>query len=241
MCGIEMVKKSIINVLLIGNDDSIIYLSKIKKKNINIIWEKDITHIKEISNVLSHFDIVFWDSDEYEKNNVYLDDTIMNKIILMENINLSPTREVACLKIMKNLENLECVEVLVDPERDISVLKSDLEFFFKEIDKKLFFVDYKIYSIASRVMVSFLIEAIRMVENSLISIEELDQIAIYGMGMKKGPLQLADEIGLDKLKQELVQLENQTGEYKYRPSYLLNNMIHSNVLGKYSGEGFYKW
>ena len=56
-----------------------------------------------------------------------------------------------------------------------------------------------------------------------------------------GPLQLADFIGLDVCLSILEVLQDGFGLAKYAPCPLLVNMVHANVLGRKSGQGFYDY
>ena len=56
-----------------------------------------------------------------------------------------------------------------------------------------------------------------------------------------GPLALADLIGLDVVLAIMEVLHQGLGDDKYRPSPLLRKMVQAGLLGRKSGEGFYKY
>jgi 3-hydroxybutyryl-CoA dehydrogenase len=71
--------------------------------------------------------------------------------------------------------------------------------------------------------------------------EAIDSIMKLGMAHPMGPLELADFIGLDVCLSILQVLQAGFGNPKYAPCPLLVNMVNAGLLGKKSGEGFYKY
>ncbi len=52
---------------------------------------------------------------------------------------------------------------------------------------------------------------------------------------------MADELGLDKILENLNDIYSKTGMEAYKPTKLLQNLVGSGKLGKKSGEGFHKY
>jgi 3-hydroxybutyryl-CoA dehydrogenase len=95
--------------------------------------------------------------------------------------------------------------------------------------------------VLNRILLPFILEAIRLVEQGVATSENIDTIMMLGMNLKVGPLKLADLIGLDVVKTSLDNLFNEFKETKYQPSILLNNMVRAKMLGKKTGKGFYNY
>lgn len=74
-----------------------------------------------------------------------------------------------------------------------------------------------------------------------VSIEDVDLAIRYGNNIKRPPLQLADEIGLDRVLDILTALYRETGRPAYRPSPLIKQLVSAGRLGKKSGRGFYTY
>jgi len=71
--------------------------------------------------------------------------------------------------------------------------------------------------------------------------EDVDKSMRYGANIKRPPLQMADELGLDLLLETLTDIYTETGRPAYRPSPLLKQMVNAGRLGKKSGRGFYEY
>jgi len=96
--------------------------------------------------------------------------------------------------------------------------------------------------IVNRLLVPYLMEAIRMVERGEASAKDVDTAMKLGAGHPMGPFELADYVGLDTNKFIMDGWsERFPDETLFRTSELLNKMVEENKLGKKSGEGFYKY
>jgi len=85
----------------------------------------------------------------------------------------------------------------------------------------------------------FNIEAMRLIEEGVASPEDIDTACKLGLGHPMGPIELLDITSLDlNLKIHEV-LFNEYGE-RFRPRPLLRKMVSAGLLGKKTGQGFYK-
>jgi 3-hydroxybutyryl-CoA dehydrogenase len=92
----------------------------------------------------------------------------------------------------------------------------------------------------SRLGIALALEAMRMVEEGVASIEEIDRAIELGYGHPMGPLELTDHVGLDVRLAIAEHLLSELGE-RFRPPQILRRMVRAGKLGKKSGEGFYKY
>jgi 3-hydroxybutyryl-CoA dehydrogenase len=92
----------------------------------------------------------------------------------------------------------------------------------------------------SRLGIALALEAIRMVEEGVASVEEIDRAIELGYGHPMGPLRLTDHVGLDVRLAVAEHLHSELGE-RFRPPQLLRRLVRAGKLGKKSGEGFYKY
>jgi len=95
--------------------------------------------------------------------------------------------------------------------------------------------------VANRILMPMINEAIYSLYENVAGVEEIDTVMKLGMAHPMGPLQLADFIGLDVCHSILNVLHEGFGNPKYAPCPLLTNMVNAKILGKKTGEGFYKY
>lgn len=74
-----------------------------------------------------------------------------------------------------------------------------------------------------------------------VTVVDVDNSIRYGNNIKRPPLQLADEVGLDRVLEILTVLYRETGRPAYRPSPLIKQLVNAGRLGKKSGQGFYRY
>ena len=95
--------------------------------------------------------------------------------------------------------------------------------------------------VTNRVMMITVNEAIFLLHEGVASTaEDIDRLFKTCFGHKMGPLETADLIGLDTVLYSVEMLYENLNDDKYRPCPLLRKMVSANLLGRKSGEGFYK-
>ena len=92
----------------------------------------------------------------------------------------------------------------------------------------------------SRLGVCIGAEAIRMLEQGVASVADIDRAMEMGYRHPMGPLKLSDLVGLDVRLAILEHLHRELGE-QFRPPALMRQMVRAGRLGKKSGLGFYRW
>jgi 3-hydroxybutyryl-CoA dehydrogenase len=95
--------------------------------------------------------------------------------------------------------------------------------------------------IVNRLLVPYLLDAIRSYEHGLGTIEDIDKGMKLGCGYPMGPFTLLDFVGLDTTYYIANIMFEEYKEPAYAPPPLLKRMVLAGRLGKKSGHGFYKY
>ena len=95
--------------------------------------------------------------------------------------------------------------------------------------------------IVNRLLVPYLLDAIRAYENGLGTLEDIDIGMKLGCGHPMGPFALLDFVGLDTTYYIANIMFDEFREPAYAPPPLLKRMVLAGRLGRKSGHGFYKY
>lgn len=95
--------------------------------------------------------------------------------------------------------------------------------------------------IVNRLLVPYLLDAIRCREQGLATTEDLDAGMKLGCGHPMGPLLLSDYIGLDTMDHVASVMFDAFGEARFKSPALLKQLVAAGRLGRKTGSGFYRW
>ena len=95
--------------------------------------------------------------------------------------------------------------------------------------------------IVNRLLVPYLLDAIRVYESGLASLEDIDAAMKLGCGYPMGPFTLLDLVGLDTTMYVAEVMFDEFREARYAPPPLLKRMVMAGQLGRKSGKGFYSY
>jgi 3-hydroxybutyryl-CoA dehydrogenase len=95
--------------------------------------------------------------------------------------------------------------------------------------------------IVNRLLVPYLLDAIRAYENGLGTIEDIDKGMKLGCGYPMGPFTLLDFVGLDTTYYIANIMFEEFREPAYAPPPLLKRMVLAGRMGRKSGRGFYTY
>ena len=93
--------------------------------------------------------------------------------------------------------------------------------------------------IVNRLLVPYLYDAVRLLDEGFASREDIDAAIHLGLAHPMGPLALMDLIGLDTMLNIGEVLYAEFREERYAPPPLLRRMVAAGRLGRKSGGGFY--
>ena len=95
--------------------------------------------------------------------------------------------------------------------------------------------------IVNRLLVPYLLDAIRCYERGLGTIEDIDNGMKLGCGYPMGPLTLLDFVGLDTTYFIANIMFEEFREPAYAPPPLLKRMVQAGLHGRKTGKGFYDY
>jgi 3-hydroxybutyryl-CoA dehydrogenase len=110
-----------------------------------------------------------------------------------------------------------------------------------ELDKRVIVSADRPGFIVNRILMPFLAESMRALEQGVGTAEDIDAGARIGLNHPMGPLELADFIGLDVCLGVMRVLEDGLGLEHMRPPKVLVDLVEAGHLGQKTGRGFYTY
>ncbi len=95
--------------------------------------------------------------------------------------------------------------------------------------------------IVNRLLVPYLLDAVRALEEGVASIEDIDNSMKLGCGHPMGPLTLLDFVGLDTTYYIAHIMFDEFREKRFAPPPLLKRMVLAGWNGRKAGRGFYDY
>jgi 3-hydroxybutyryl-CoA dehydrogenase len=95
--------------------------------------------------------------------------------------------------------------------------------------------------IVNRILMPFLVEAMRALEEGVGTAEDIDAGARIGLNHPMGPLELADFVGLDVCLGIMKVLHEGLGQAQFAPPRVLVELVEAGHLGQKTQHGFYRY
>jgi len=95
--------------------------------------------------------------------------------------------------------------------------------------------------IVNRLLIPYILDAVRVYENGLASREDIDTAIKLGLNHPMGPLTLLDFVGLDTTLFIADAMYEEYKDERYAAPPLLRRMVLAGQLGRKSGKGFYDY
>jgi len=135
---------------------------------------------------------------------------------------------------------MKLVEVVRTILTDESVYEQAVEF-GRQLGKVPVRADDRSGFIVNRLLVPYLLDAIRALEEGVGSIVDIDNAMKLGCGYPMGPLTLLDFVGLDTTYYIAEIMFTEFRERRFAPPPLLKRMVSAGLYGRKSGRGFYDY
>jgi len=139
------------------------------------------------------------------------------------------------LHFFNPVQRMPLVEIIKSEKTSDQTLAQVIAF-ARGLGKTVIVVQDRPGFLVNRILFPYLNEAASLLEEGM-QIEKIDRIA-RRFGMPLGPLELADEVGIDVGYKVAKILQDAFGD-RMRIVSVLNNLIQKGLLGKKSGQGFY--
>ena len=94
--------------------------------------------------------------------------------------------------------------------------------------------------VTTRLIVALSMEAARLVESGVVSVEDLDTACRLGFGHAMGPLETVDLTGVDIMLRAALNIYADTQEAAFFPPESVARMVAAGTLGRKTGQGFYR-
>ncbi|MFB4165874.1 3-hydroxyacyl-CoA dehydrogenase family protein [Alteribacillus sp. JSM 102045] len=137
------------------------------------------------------------------------------------NVNQAPLIEIALA--------LQC------ESNHLSFIQEQLQAAGKDIE----IVDGEVGLVFPRILAMIINEAVFALMEQTASPEDIDMAMKKGTNYPHGPLEWAEELGIDDVYAVMSGLHQQLGEERYRPAPLIQKLVHAGWTGKDTGKGFY--
>jgi 3-hydroxybutyryl-CoA dehydrogenase len=207
-------------------------------KNCNLIIET-ISSNKPGSSIELRKDI-FKKIEEYVSVDTVITSNISTLMISeLASVLKHPERAVG-LHFMVPPSQVKIVEVV----KGLNTNQNSYEFvcrFANMIGKKVITVNESPGNISTRLIVTLINEACEALMEGVAQIESIDDTMKFGYGLKFGPFELADRIGLDKILKYMDNLYMEFGLQKFKASPIIKRLVRANNLGRKTGKGFYTY
>ena len=201
----------------------------------DIIIEAIIENLEEKRNTYSQLDALCKPETIFASNTSSLSITEMMTAT-------SPARQTRFvgLHFFNPVPLMKLVEVVRTILTDESVYEQAVDF-GKKLGKVPVRASDKTGFIVNRLLVPYMLDSIRALEEGVASIIDIDNAMKLGCGYPMGPLTLGDFVGLDTTYYIAEIMFNEFREKRFAPPPLLKRMVLAGLYGRKSGRGFYDY
>jgi 3-hydroxybutyryl-CoA dehydrogenase len=144
------------------------------------------------------------------------------------------------LHFFNPVPRMELVEVIRTIIADDSAFR-EVFAFAESLGKKPIAATDKPGFIVNRLLVPYLLDAIRAYEEGIGSLEDIDKGMVLGCGYPMGPFTLLDFVGLDTTYYIANIMFEEFKDARFAPPTLLKRMVLAGHYGKKSGRGFFDY
>ncbi len=170
---------------------------------------------------------------------IYASNTSSLSVTEMAATTARPTRFVG-LHFFNPVPLMKLVEVVRSPLTDPAVFEAAYQF-GRSLGKVPVKATDKTGFIVNRLLVPYLLDAVRALENGVGSVPDIDEGMRLGCGYPMGPFTLLDFVGLDTTYYIANIMFDEFRETRFAAPPLLKRMVQAGLYGRKSGKGFYDY
>lgn len=246
--ALNQAKKEIYNIMRFR------YLRKKNREGITleqateyIVYTNDINKLQDVEYVIENTNE---EIDKKEDSFRKLDQVCKKDVIIAANTScISITKlgskteradHILGIHFMNPVGDIDAVEVIKGYHTSDETLEKSIEL-LKDVGKEAIVINDFPGFVSNRISHLMMNEAANIVQDGVASAKDVDAIFRKCYGHKMGPLETADLIGIDTVVDSLDVLFDSYKDSKYRCCPLLRKMRDAGLLGRKSGEGFYRY
>jgi 3-hydroxybutyryl-CoA dehydrogenase len=180
-----------------------------------------------------------------------LDKACRTETIIASNTSAIPITEIATvskkpdkvlgLHFFNPVPMMEVVEVIKGVRTSEETMQEGLDF-IKSIKKEPIRVESDVPGfLLNRVNLVGYIEAIRLLEQGIGTVSDIDKGVRLAFGRRMGPFETGDLVGLDVSYGALTAIYEESKDARYYPPQLLRRKVKAGELGRKTGRGWYEY
>lgn len=180
-----------------------------------------------------------------------VDELCGSKTLIASNTSAIPISELAAvtkrpekvlgLHFFSPVPMMQAVEVIkgIETSDETARIGSD---FIKQIGKEPIMVNRDVAGfVINRINFPSQIEAMKLVEQGVASVEDIDKGLRLASGRKMGVFETGDMVGLDVTYGAMTAIYKETGDSAFYPPFLLRRKVKAGHLGRKTGKGWYEY
>lgn len=180
-----------------------------------------------------------------------LDEIFKGETILASNTSAIPITEIAAsikrpemvigLHFFNPVVMIDIVEVVKGIRTSEEVMQMGVDF-VRKIGKEPIRVERDIAGfLLNRINLVGYVEAIRLLEQGIATVEDIDKGVRLAFGRRMGPFETGDLVGLDVSCNALMAIYEETKDIRFYPPDLLRRKVKAGELGRKTGHGWYRY
>jgi len=202
-------------------------------RDVDIVMEAIIEHLPAKRELYSALDAIC------PKHTVFASNTSSLSITEMAMFTKRPDRFVG-LHFFNPVPLMKLVEVIRTIATDPAVYE-EVFAFAQKLGKTAVRTSDRTGFIVNRLLVPYLLDAIRALEEGVASVEDIDNSMKLGCGHPMGPLTLLDFVGIETTYYIANVMFDEFREKRFAAPPLLKRMVHAGWHGRKTGRGFYDY